>query len=187
MIDEDQVTLGRGHDADVRVTDISVSRCHAIIKKSPLGFFYIVDNVSKFGTLALVRQPQLINSACNNCYQIGKTLIKFKIEELEDEKAEKKKKILCPCFEPKEDEDEAKKKKLVNELINNAPVKEELVTHDGILYFPKELMPPEPEETLQYSARLGFKGNAASTFLLKSKKLNLKLKIKKPTHKVNNS
>ena len=55
MVDEDQVTLGRGHDADVRVTDISVSRCHAVIKKSELGFFYIIDNGSKFGTLSLVR------------------------------------------------------------------------------------------------------------------------------------
>jgi pSer/pThr/pTyr-binding forkhead associated (FHA) protein len=44
MVDEESVTLGRGHDADVRVTDISVSRCHAVIKKSALGFFYIVDN-----------------------------------------------------------------------------------------------------------------------------------------------
>lgn len=34
------------------------------------------------------------------------------------------------------------------ELIDNAPVKDELVTHDGVVYFPKELMPPEPEETL---------------------------------------
>jgi hypothetical protein len=42
------------------------------------------------------------------------------------------------------------------------------------------MMPPEPEETLKYSAHLGFKGNAASSFLLKSKKLNLKLKIMKP-------
>lgn len=68
MIDEDQITLGRGHDASVRVTDISVSRCHAFIKKSFLGFYYIVDNESKFGTLSLIRQPQLINSQCNNCY-----------------------------------------------------------------------------------------------------------------------
>jgi len=81
MIDEEQISLGRGHDADVRVTDISVSRCHAVIQKSDLGFFYIVDNSSKFGTLALVRQPQLINSECNNCYQIGKSLIKFNIEQ----------------------------------------------------------------------------------------------------------
>lgn len=66
------------------------------------------------------------------------------------------------------------------ELIDNAPVKDELVTHDGVVYFPKEMMPPEPDETLEYTARLGIKGNAASSYLLKSKRLNLKLKIKKP-------
>ncbi len=26
------IKLGRGHDSDVRITDISVSRCHAIIR-----------------------------------------------------------------------------------------------------------------------------------------------------------
>jgi pSer/pThr/pTyr-binding forkhead associated (FHA) protein len=36
MIYEDEISIGRGHDIAVRVTDISVSRCHAIIKKSPL-------------------------------------------------------------------------------------------------------------------------------------------------------
>ena len=75
MLDQDEVSLGRGHDIEVRVTDISVSRCHAKIVKSPLGFFYIVDNNSKFGTLSLVRQPELINADCNNCFQIGKSLI----------------------------------------------------------------------------------------------------------------
>ena len=55
LTEEDSISLGRGHDADVRVTDISVSRCHAYIKKSPLGYFYICDNKSKFGTLLLVR------------------------------------------------------------------------------------------------------------------------------------
>ena len=68
LIDEEDISIGRGHDIAVRVTDISVSRCHAIIKKSPLGFYYILDNNSKFGTLALVRQPHLINSTCNNFY-----------------------------------------------------------------------------------------------------------------------
>jgi hypothetical protein len=81
LVDEDSISLGRGHDIAVRVTDISVSRCHAIIKKSDLGFYYIIDNASKFGTLSLVRQPQLINSTCNNCYQIGKTLLIFDIEK----------------------------------------------------------------------------------------------------------
>ena len=45
-----------------------------------------LDNNSKFGTLALVRQPHLINSTCNNFYQIGKTLISFEIEQFETQK-----------------------------------------------------------------------------------------------------
>ncbi len=68
MADQDEINLGRGHEIDVRVTDISVSRCHAAIKKSKKGFFYIKDNDSKFGTLLLVRQPSLINSKCNNVF-----------------------------------------------------------------------------------------------------------------------
>jgi len=57
MEDSPEIKLGRGHEADVRVTDISVSRFHASIKKSEQGFFYLEDNHSKFGTLALVKQP----------------------------------------------------------------------------------------------------------------------------------
>jgi len=49
--------IGRGHDAHVRVTDISVSRLHAIMIKSTQGYYYLSDNESKFGTLALVRSP----------------------------------------------------------------------------------------------------------------------------------
>ena len=47
--------IGRGHDAHVRVTDISVSRLHTIFYKSVNGFYYLTDNDSKFGTLALMR------------------------------------------------------------------------------------------------------------------------------------
>lgn len=49
--------IGRGHDAQIRVTDISVSRLHALIVKHRNGYFYLIDNDSKFGTLALVRTP----------------------------------------------------------------------------------------------------------------------------------
>ena len=48
--------MGRGHESEVRVNDISVSRCHAIIKYKPDGF-YIEDNRSKFGTLVLLKEP----------------------------------------------------------------------------------------------------------------------------------
>ena len=45
---------------DVRITDISVSRLHALIKRTDKGYFYLQDNKSKFGTLALARNPVLI-------------------------------------------------------------------------------------------------------------------------------
>ena len=48
----DKIRLGRGHDADVRIHDISVSRTHAFIKKeAQTNRLYIEDNKSKFGTL----------------------------------------------------------------------------------------------------------------------------------------
>jgi pSer/pThr/pTyr-binding forkhead associated (FHA) protein len=46
----DGIKLGRGHDCEIRITDISVSRNHAIIKFQN-GGFYVFDNKSKFGTL----------------------------------------------------------------------------------------------------------------------------------------
>ena len=47
--------IGRGHESDLRVSDISVSRCHAIIKYDANNSqrFYLEDNLSKFGTLVL--------------------------------------------------------------------------------------------------------------------------------------
>lgn len=47
--------LGRGHESDLRVSDISVSRCHAILKYDAADSFnyYLEDNLSKFGTLIL--------------------------------------------------------------------------------------------------------------------------------------
>jgi len=48
--------LGRGHESDVRVSDISVSRCHALVKyNDDNGRFYLEDNLSKFGTLVLAK------------------------------------------------------------------------------------------------------------------------------------
>lgn len=57
MPDGDRSTfrLGRGHESDVRVSDISVSRCHAILKYENDHHFYLEDNLSKFGTLVLAK------------------------------------------------------------------------------------------------------------------------------------
>ena len=46
--------MGRGHESEVRVNDISVSRCHAVVKYQADGI-YIEDNKSKFGTLVLLK------------------------------------------------------------------------------------------------------------------------------------
>ena len=39
-----KLLIGRGHDAHVRVTDISVSRLHAVLFKSNDGYYYLIDN-----------------------------------------------------------------------------------------------------------------------------------------------
>lgn len=52
---KDTFKLGRGHESDLRINDISVSRCHALIKYRD-GKFYLEDNLSKFGTLVLVKK-----------------------------------------------------------------------------------------------------------------------------------
>ena len=60
MLKTEEAKIGRGHDVDVRITDISVSRLHAWIKKTAKGYFYLQDNKSKFGTLSLIRNPILL-------------------------------------------------------------------------------------------------------------------------------
>jgi hypothetical protein len=57
MTQVQKLVIGRGHEAHVRVTDISVSRLHAVLIKSDDGYYYLVDNRSKFGTLALILNP----------------------------------------------------------------------------------------------------------------------------------
>jgi pSer/pThr/pTyr-binding forkhead associated (FHA) protein len=52
--------MGRGHESEVRVCDISVSRCHALLKyKAEKGMFYLEDNLSKFGTLVIPKLSQI--------------------------------------------------------------------------------------------------------------------------------
>lgn len=49
---KDKVSLGRGHEADVRIADISISRKHAVfISKN--NQIWLKDDDSKFGTMIL--------------------------------------------------------------------------------------------------------------------------------------
>lgn len=66
--------LGRGHEADVRISDISVSRCHALLKCTKTGFL-LEDNHSKFGSLFLERDPIQLEIEKPKQLQIGRTLL----------------------------------------------------------------------------------------------------------------
>lgn len=72
--------MGRGHDSEVRVNDISVSRCHAIITYRPDGI-YIADNRSKFGTLVLSRQTNIqLEGQKPQVFQIGRSVCSFTVQ-----------------------------------------------------------------------------------------------------------
>ena len=73
------IKIGRGHDNDLRVPDISVSRCHAYIKKDSKGRITIEDNNSKFGTLVQVKQPIIINEHITYYLQAGRSIMKMSV------------------------------------------------------------------------------------------------------------
>lgn len=67
------IKLGRGHECDIRMSDISVSRVHAEMAYKN-NKFYIFDNSSKFGTLVKIKNHYPIsNERC--AIQIGRTVV----------------------------------------------------------------------------------------------------------------
>jgi len=69
--------MGRGHDSDLRINDISVSRRHASLEYREDGF-YIVDYKSKFGTLVLKSDHIQVSNLSHQTIQIGRTIITTK-------------------------------------------------------------------------------------------------------------
>lgn len=75
-----QIKLGRGHESDVRIADISVSRFHATVSFDGNSSFYISDNDSKFGTLVQLKKPFALTSELNGLtLQVGRTSCNFNI------------------------------------------------------------------------------------------------------------
>lgn len=71
------IKLGRGHEADIRISDISVSRLHAIIRLENNGLF-LEDKKSKFGSLVLCKKGvQLDRDHPHFQVQVGKTLFQL--------------------------------------------------------------------------------------------------------------
>ena len=91
----DELIIGRGHDSDIRINDISVSRSHAKLKYNiEDGTLLLRDLKSKFGTLILIKRPLLIKEK-NIHLQIGRTYIEgwlMGMDEFENLKREKRQK-----------------------------------------------------------------------------------------------
>ena len=70
--------VGRGHDTDIRVSDISVSRFHASLHFQD-GHFLLEDNRSKFGCLVLARGPVQVRADTPTFLQMGRTVASFSV------------------------------------------------------------------------------------------------------------
>ncbi len=71
--------LGRGHESDIRVADISVSRLHTVIRCAKDGVF-IEDNQSKFGTLVYAKGKLELSTDNSFAMQIGRTIISLCVQ-----------------------------------------------------------------------------------------------------------
>ncbi len=72
--------LGRGHEADLRVNDISVSRCHSVIRFTDQKY-YLEDSQSKFGTLKLATGHIEIRDDHPVPLQIGRSVVSFAFKD----------------------------------------------------------------------------------------------------------
>lgn len=60
IVTKNLVSVGRGLENDIRITDISVSREHAHIKWHKDGSLHFLDLISKFGSGVQVLRPLLL-------------------------------------------------------------------------------------------------------------------------------
>lgn len=76
---EKELKLGRGHESDVRIADVSISRCHATIRFQR-GQFILEDNRSKFGTLVAMKKPRLLEPGTPIAIQMGRTVLNLEAQ-----------------------------------------------------------------------------------------------------------
>lgn len=80
MKNKDMLKLGRGNDCDVRISDISVSRSHSILRYYD-DDFYLTDIQSKFGTLVDIYDIISVIYKCPLGIQIGKVFMQFTLKK----------------------------------------------------------------------------------------------------------
>jgi len=115
---ESSFLLGRGHESDVRISGISVSRTHARVYMKN-NKFMLEDKGSKFGTLVLSKEAVNIENLNGNqqILQIGRTLIN--VTETKGNLSDNSKQLLIA------DAEENDLNMLSNQLNNNIFYQEE--------------------------------------------------------------
>jgi hypothetical protein len=79
LADNKLLKLGRGHESDVRIADVSISRCHATIRFHR-GQFVLKDHDSKFGTLVAMRKPRPLEATNALSIQVGRTVLSVSLQ-----------------------------------------------------------------------------------------------------------
>jgi hypothetical protein len=77
-----EFNIGRGNEAEVRINDISVSRLHAVIRYKEGRGFFLEDLNSKFGTIALAKDPVNLLPNIPVTLQLGRTLLTLQAKEV---------------------------------------------------------------------------------------------------------
>jgi len=76
---EKAVKLGRSHECQVKIADVSISRCHATIRFDDERFF-LEDNNSRFGTLVAMREARRLESGRTVSIQMGRTVLSLCVQ-----------------------------------------------------------------------------------------------------------
>lgn len=79
LADNKLLKLGRGHESDVRIADVSISRCHATIRFHR-GQFVLEDHNSKFGTLIAMKKPRALEASSAISIQVGRTVLALSLQ-----------------------------------------------------------------------------------------------------------
>eukprot|EP00920_Eleutheroschizon_duboscqi_P017812 GHVT01042759.1.p1 GENE.GHVT01042759.1~~GHVT01042759.1.p1 ORF type:complete len:898 (+),score=247.08 GHVT01042759.1:419-3112(+) len=83
LTEKKDLRLGRGHESDVRIPDVSISRCHAAVRFVDEKF-HLEDYDSKFGTLISLRKPFVLPAQGEIALQIGRSVVRLRHALLEE-------------------------------------------------------------------------------------------------------
>ena len=76
------LSIGRDEECDIRINDSTVSYKHATIRFDfSIQEFVLQDDISKYGTLLMIRDPIKLSSQRETSIQIGSSVLTLKLEK----------------------------------------------------------------------------------------------------------